>query len=103
MNRLGSDWLESTFAEEAAGLLVDTKWNVSWKFALVAKAASSSCPALELHQQVEVVILLLRHAESTSGVVCPGLGCPVKGRLGHAGARPMKGCKDVEEIVACDI
>lgn len=40
-------WLESGFAEEVLGLLVDVKWNVSQQSACAAKAASSSHAALE--------------------------------------------------------
>jgi len=103
-NRLGDDWLESSFAEKAPGLLVDTGRSVSQQSALVAKAAISSRAALEsFTSRSRVVILLLSHAASMSGVVCPCLGCSVQERLGHAGARPVKGHKDAEAIVISDV
>lgn len=41
-NRLGSNQLESSFAEKALGVLMDITLNMSQQYALVAKAANSS-------------------------------------------------------------
>lgn len=72
-----------------------------WAIDFPLRQTASSChPPLEYHQQVKG--WFFSAMLSTSGILCPSLGCPVKGRLGHAGARPMKGCKDAEEIVASD-
>lgn len=80
--RLGSYWLESSFAEKNLGVLVNTKLTTSqqrtplWQrqptrlLGCVRKTSVTS-RSREMH-------LLLHPREMACGVLCPVLGCPVQ-------------------------
>ncbi|KAK4829265.1 hypothetical protein QYF61_002657 [Mycteria americana] len=96
MYMLGTNWLESKFAEKAFGDLADSKLNRSQHCALATKKANDILDCIRHQFEGSDPSTLLCPGEATPGVLCPFLGSPVQEGHGHTGESPVKGHKDEE-------
>ncbi|PKU43321.1 rna-directed dna polymerase from mobile element jockey-like [Limosa lapponica baueri] len=90
--------LESSFAEKALRVLVDTKLYRSHQCSLVPKKAINvlGCIRSSVATRSREVILPLYSTlgGATTGVLCPVLGSPAQERHGHPRDSPAKGYQD---------
>jgi len=89
---LEARWLESSFVERDAGVLMDSKLNLNQQCALAAKVVTAFRDALGRGLQVEGLDPppLLSVGEDTHAVLFPVVDSPVHERHGHMGASPAR-------------
>lgn len=92
---VGDHHVEKHLCRTETGVLLDTKLNMSFQYALAAKKVNGSI--LDCIWQSVANMSRDSTVETTLGVLCPVLSSLVQGRFEHPGKSPAKGHEGDED------